>query len=324
MNDTRRAILDALADGPISGPELANTLDVSRNAVWKHVEALRESGFEIESTDDGYRLCDVPEFGSAVEYGLAAPFEIEFHESIGSTNDRARELACDGAADIAVLADEQIGGRGRLNRAWFGPSGGVWLSLVLRPDIPTSHAPLLTLAAAVAVTRAAREAGVPAEIKWPNDVLVPSAVAYEGESGQHPDDGLVGDEKLAGILTEMEGEAGRVSWVVVGIGINVNIEGDDLPDGATSVQEAAGTVDRRIFVQRLLEEFDTLRVSPDKILSAWREHAATLGQRVRVETPSGNVVGTAIDIESPGVLVVETDDGDVRVHAGDCEHLRPA
>ncbi|WP_458187177.1 biotin--[acetyl-CoA-carboxylase] ligase [Haladaptatus sp. NG-WS-4] len=309
MNDTRRAVLDALADGPVSGPELADRLDVSRNAVWKHVEALREEGIEIESTDAGYVVDELPEFGPAVEYGLDAPFEIEYHESIESTNDRARELAGEGAEDVVVLADEQVGGRGRLDRQWVGPSGGVWLSIVLRPDLPPSHAPLLTLAAAVAVTRAAREAGVPAEIKWPNDVLV-------------GDDGT--SEKLAGILTEMEGEADRVSWVVVGIGVNVNVPGSVLPEGATSVQESAGSVNRRVFVQRLMEEFDALRSDPDAVLPAWREHAATLGQCVRVETRDGDVVGKAVDIVTPGALVVETDDGDVRVHAGDCEHLRPA
>ncbi|WP_227354703.1 biotin--[acetyl-CoA-carboxylase] ligase [Haladaptatus salinisoli] len=304
MNDTRRAVLDALADGPVSGPELAERLDVSRNAVWKHVEALREAGYEIETTNKGYVLGEASEFGPTVEYGLDAPFEVEYHESIGSTNDRARNLAADGAKDVVVLADEQVGGRGRLDREWVGPSGGVWMSIVLRPNLPPAHVPLLTLAAAVAVTRAAREAGVPAEIKWPNDVLV-------------------GEEKLAGILTEMEGEADRVSWIVVGIGVNVNVPGASLPEGATSVQEAAGSVNRRIFVQRLLEEFDALRANTDDVLGAWRERAATLGQRVRIETRDGDVIGNAVDVVTPGALVVATDDGEVRVHAGDCEHLRP-
>ncbi len=263
MNETRRAVLDALADGPVSGPELAATLDISRNAVWKHVEALRTDGFGIESTTDGYLLGDVPEFGPAVEYGLEAPFSIEYHDSIGSTNDRARELTDEGAEDVVVLADEQVGGRGRLKRAWVGPSGGVWMSLVLRPTMPPAHAPLLTLAAAVAVTRAAREAGVPAEIKWPNDVLVSEERASKGQSER--DSSATNEyDKLSGILTEMEGEANRVSWVIVGIGINVNIAGDDLPEGATSVQDAVGAVNRRLFVQRLLEEFDTLRTDIDE------------------------------------------------------------
>ncbi|WP_231182932.1 biotin--[acetyl-CoA-carboxylase] ligase [Haladaptatus sp. DYF46] len=323
MNETRRAVLDALADGPVSGPELAAALDISRNAVWKHVEALRTAGFEIESTSDGYLLGEVPEFGPAVEYGLDAPFEVEYHDSIGSTNDRARELAGENARDVVVLADEQIGGRGRLERAWVGPSGGIWMSFVLRPTIPPAHAPLLTLAAAVAVTRAAREAGVPAEIKWPNDVLVSEGRANENQSAQPPSEGRGGD-KLCGILTEMEGEANRVSWVIVGTGINVNIAADDLPEGATSVQEVVGPVNRRVFAQRVVEEFHALRTDLDAVLPAWRELSATLGQQVRVETPEGDVVGEAIDIVTPGALVVDTDDGEVRVHAGDCDHLRPA
>ena len=313
MNDTRSAIIDALADGPVSGPALADRLDVSRNAVWKHVEALREAGFEVESSEAGYRLADVPDYGGpAVEYGLEAPFSVEYHDAIGSTNDRARELAAEGATDVAVLADEQTGGRGRLDRKWEGPSGGVWVSLLVRPDVPPAHAPLLTLAAAVAVTRAAREAGVDAEIKWPNDVVVAD------ESTER------GGRKLTGILTEMEGEADRVSWTVVGIGVNANVPSERLPADATSVQAEVSPVDRRAFVQRLLETFDELRADPDAILPAWREYAATLGQQVRVETPDGTVEGEAVDVAVPGALVVDTDDGRVRVHAGDCDHLRPA
>ncbi|GAA0677245.1 biotin--[acetyl-CoA-carboxylase] ligase [Natronoarchaeum mannanilyticum] len=306
MNDTRRSVLDALDDGPVTGPDLAERLGVSRAAIWKHVEALREDGFEIASRDDGYELESVPEFGGpAVEYGLEAPFDVEYHESVPSTNAVARDLADDGASDVVVLADEQTGGRGRLDREWSSPSGGVWLSIVLRPDLPPARVPVITLAAAVAITDAAREAGVDAEIKWPNDVLV-------------------GERKLAGILTEMEGEADRVSWVIPGLGINANVDAEELPEGATSIQAEVGVIERRLFVQRLLERFDELRSDPEAVLDAWRERASTLGRDVRVETPDGVVEGEAIDVELPGTLLVETDDGVVRVHAGDCEHLRPA
>ncbi|MFC4552715.1 MULTISPECIES: biotin--[acetyl-CoA-carboxylase] ligase [Halorussus] len=345
MNDTRRAVLAALADGPVTGPALADRLGISRNAVWKHVEALRNAGFEVESGADGYALAAVPEYGeAAVEFGLDAPFDVEYHDSVDSTNARARELAVASAGDVAVLADEQTGGRGRLDREWSSPRGGVWCSLVLRPALPPARVPLLTLAAAVAVADAAREAGVPAEIKWPNDVLVSGP--NEGSSDLRSDGVLVGDtgerggRKLAGVLTEMEGEADSVSWVVVGIGVNANLDAEALPDGATSLRaerrarrsarsesdgEHEDDVDRRIFVQRLLERFDELRGDPDSILDAWRERSATLGQRVRVETADGAVVGEAVDVVSPGALVVETDDGEeVWVLAGDCEHLRPA
>ncbi len=310
MNETRRSILRAFADGPVSGPELATSLDISRTAVWKHIEALRDAGFEIESASDGYTLVDVTAYnGLAVEYGLDAPFTVEYHDSIGSTNDRARELAIEGAEDVAVLADEQTGGRGRLKREWAAPAGGVWLSIVSRPQIAPARAPLCTLAAAVSTTVAAREAGVDARIKWPNDVVVPA--------------GGTDYRKLAGILTEMEGETGRVDWLVVGIGVNANVDTDALPETATSIRAEAGDVDRRVFVQRLLEEFDRYRSALDMVVPAWREHALTLGQRVRVDRPAGSVVGDAIDVTAEGALVVETDDGRETVAAGDCEHLRP-
>ncbi|MBX0323626.1 biotin--[acetyl-CoA-carboxylase] ligase [Halomicroarcula sp. F13] len=311
MNETRHRVLDALSAGPVSGPAMAEDLGISRSAVWKHVEALREAGFTIASDDAGYELVEIPEFGGpAVEYGLDAPFDVEYHDSIPSTNARARDLAAEGASDVVVLADEQTGGRGRLDRDWASPSGGIWLSLLFRPDVPMAHAPVYTLAAAVAATRAAREAGVEAGIKWPNDVLVD----VDGE-----------ERKLVGILTEMEGEADRVSWVVVGIGVNANVDPESLPSEAnpTSLEAVRGApVDRRLFTQRLVETFDTLRQSPDSVLDAWREYATTLGRDVRVETPRGVVEGEAVDVEFPGRLVVRTDDGRETVSAGDCEHLR--
>jgi len=312
MNETRRAVLDALADGPVAGPALADEFGISRAAVWKHVEALRDAGFEVESASDGYALAGLPEYGAAaVEFGLDAPFDVEYHDAVASTNDRARELASEGASDTVVLADRQTGGRGRRGREWSSPSGGVWLSLVLRPDVPPARVPLVTLAAAVAVTDAARDAGVDAAIKWPNDCIVPRR------------DSERGGDKLAGVLTEMEGEASRVSWAVVGVGVNADVNPDELAGDATSVRAEAGGVDRRAFVQRFLERFDELRDDPDAILGAWRERAATLGQRVRVDTADGDVVGDAVDVTEHGALVVETDSGREVVHAGDCQHLRP-
>ncbi|MFC4246435.1 biotin--[acetyl-CoA-carboxylase] ligase [Natribaculum luteum] len=310
MNETRRRILEALADGPVAGPTLADSLDVSRAAVWKHVEELREAGFEIESGPGGYELVDVTEYnGPAIEYGLEAPFSVEYHETIGSTNDRARELATEGVADVVVVANEQTGSRGRLERQWTAPPGGVWASLVCRPTVPPARAPLFTLAAAVAIARAAREAGVDARIKWPNDVVVPV-----GDEGDY--------QKLAGILTEMEAETDRIAWLVVGIGVNADVDGDALPESATSIREEVGEFDRRVFVQHLLEEFDAFR-DLEGVIPAWRELALTIGQRVRVDLPDGELVGDAVDVTESGALVVEVGDERRQVSAGDCEHLRP-
>ncbi len=319
---TRRALLDALAEGPVAGPTLADRLGVSRAAVWNHVEALREAGVAVESTDDGYVVTDVSGYsGEAIAYGLDAPFDVDYHDSVGSTNDRARELAAAGASRVAVVADKQTASRGRLDREWVSPPGGVWLSVVCRPEVPPAHAPAYTLAMAVAVTRACRETGVDARIKWPNDVLV----ADDGETGTEPTER--GGRKLCGILTEMEGEADRVSWLAIGPGVNANIDPDDLPasaDATSLLAERGEPVDRRVLVQRVLEEFDALAGDLRGAVDAWEEYADTVGQRVRVETPGGAVEGEAVGIEFPGVLVVDTGDETVRVTAGDCEHLRPA
>jgi len=323
MNDTQHAVLDGIEDGPASGPGIAADLGVSRAAVWKAVEALRAEGFSIESDEEGYALAGVPEYGAgAVEYRLAADhglggaFDVEYHESIPSTNARARELAREGAprgdaSGAVVLADEQTGGRGRLDREWVSPSGGVWMSVLLRPDLPPARAPLLTLAAAVATARAVGDVEPDCEVglKWPNDVL---AVDDAGE-----------ERKLAGILTEMEGETDEVSWVVVGIGLNANVDRGTLPKGATSLRERGGDVDRGRLVATLLSAFDRLRSVPGEILPAWRERSLTLGRRVRIETGGGEgIVGEAVSVEEPGALLVEGGNGTVRMHAGDCEHLR--
>ncbi|GGJ06873.1 bifunctional biotin--[acetyl-CoA-carboxylase] synthetase/biotin operon repressor [Halobellus salinus] len=313
MNATRRALLAALEDGAVGGPTLADRLGVSRAAVWKQVEALRDEGFVIESGDEGYRVVGVPDYGpAALAFGLEAPYNIEYEAQVASTNDRAREHAEEGAADVVVVADEQTGGRGRLDREWTAPSGGVWASLVLRPERPPAAVPMYTLAAAVAVARAARGAGVNASIKWPNDVLVAGPDSEEA--------------KLCGILTEMEGEADRVSWLVIGVGVNANIDRKTLPAGATSLRAEVGDVDRRRFLQRVLGGVHDLTgegADLRAVLDAWREYASTLGRRVRVETPRRVVEGRAVDVQFPGSLIVETDNGERVVHAGDCEHLRP-
>ncbi len=306
MTRTRRRILQALADGSHTGPELADQFDISRAAVWNHIEDLRDRGFTIEGGPTGYTLTACPDFGGdAVSLGLAAPFTIQYQPTVTSTNAWARDLAADGASDVVCLADEQTGGRGRLDRSWASPSGGIWASLLIRPPVPPTDVPIYTLGVAVAIVDALAELDVAATIKWPNDVLV------EGQ-------------KLAGVLTEMEGEADRVSWVILGVGINANIPVTALPENATSLQALVGSVSRRRVTQQFLDRFDTLRSQPETILAAWRDRATTLGQRVRVVTQRETIVGTAVDVEHPGTLLVETDTGVREITAGDCEHLRPA
>ena len=194
------------------------------------------------------------------------------------------------------------------------------MSILLRPDLSPARVPILTLGASVATADAVSRMGLETGVKWPNDVL---AVDAEGT-----------ERKLAGILTEMEGETDDVSWVIVGIGLNANVSVDRLPAGATSLQEQFGDVDRGRLVADVLDRFDTLRANPDDILPAWRGRSLTLGRRVRMETADGPIVGDAVEVGPPGRLRIDVGDGsgtetgdangDVWVHAGDCEHLYPA
>jgi len=239
------------------------------------------------------------------------PYAVERHDRIGSTNERATALAREGRRDVVVVADEQTAGRGRRDRSWVGPPGGLYCSVVVEPSFPPGEYPLATLAAGVAVVRAVEPFGVDPRVKWPNDVLV---------------DG----RKLAGVLTERVDDA-----LVVGTGVNVAVDAADLPAGAVSLADALadrgghlddGTAARDRIARDLLRAFAALLDSPEDVLDAWRSAADTLGRRVsiQVETPGGDVVGEAVDVVSPGALVVRTADGEVRVDAGDCEHLRSA
>ncbi len=307
VDTTTQHVLDHLASGPTTGPTMARGLDVSRAAVWKQIETLRDVGFAIESDQAGYRVTGVPEYGAeAVAFGLDAPYSIAYQQSVSSTNEVARSLARDGETDLVLLADEQPAGRGRLDRSWVGPSGGIYLSILIRPQLEPVTVPLLTLAAAVATVESLTAIGIDASIKWPNDVV------YHGQ-------------KLAGILTEMEGEADRVNWAIVGIGLNANVDPALLPDTATSVAAITGeTVSRREIVQSLLERFHTHTEHLDTIIDAWRVHTETLGRSVRVKIGNETVEGVAEDITASGSLQIRTGEGNlVTVHAGDCEHLRP-
>ena len=235
---------------------------------------------------------------------------------MNSTNLVLKDLARDGAEDgTVVVADSQGTGRGRMERAFFSPPGkGIWVSILLRPTFLPQDAPKCTLMAAVAVARAMEKFGLSAAIKWPNDIL------HDGR-------------KLVGILTEMSAEMDRVNYVVIGIGINVNIAPEDFPAElrsiATSLMQMKGEpLPRVAFLQELLRALDDLYAQTEHdgfapVLAAWREYAVTLGQTVRVIAPAGEEFeGVALDIDAEGALLIETEAGQRRVLAGDVS-IRP-
>jgi birA, biotin-[acetyl-CoA-carboxylase] ligase region len=299
----------------VSGELLAERLGISRAAVWKHIQALTREGYVIESQQNrGYRLVSAPDrlYEAEVLNGLQTRMigrRVVHLESTGSTNTVARQLAEEGADEgTVVIAETQTGGKGRLGRHWVTRTGGAWLSVILKPGIDPAHAASITLLAAVSVTEALREMGAEAAIKWPNDVLV-------------------NGKKICGILTEMSAETDAVSFIVLGIGVNLN---NDVPlETATTLKAELGQkVDRVKFVQILLEslEEDYLAFKEQgftPILWSWRRYSDTLGRPVEA-TYQGEVIrGVAQDIADDGALIVKTKDGTTRkIVSGDCIHLR--
>lgn len=261
--------------------------------------------------------------------GLGSPLatRAEAHDELRSTQERARELAREGAPHgTLVVSKIQTGGRGRLGRRWGSPSGGLWMSLVLRPGISTEVAARVTQTAAVAVAKALREMGVDARIKWPNDLLV----------------GGAGGPKICGILAESSaemvpvaakrvgpGEGRRVDYVVLGVGLNANLDPQDLgvPDGeaATLRGELGHDVDMLALMESLLSHLDTELGRIDEfgsILDDWRALNCTLGERVRVRRFAETLEGTALDLGPEGALLLETPGGVVELFEGEIEQLR--
>ncbi len=258
--------------------------------------------------------------------GLKSPLaaRVELHEALGSTQERARELAREGAPHgTLVVSRVQTGGRGRLGRRWGSPAGGLWMSLVLRPGISTEVAARTTQAAAVGVTKALRDLGVKARIKWPNDLLV---------SGR----------KVCGILAESSvesvpvaakkvepGEGRPVDFIVLGVGLNANLDPEDLgvPDRevATLRSELGRDLDLLELLASLLSylEAELGRIEDfGAILDDWRTLNCTLGERVRVRKLGEALEGIALDLGPEGGLLLETRDGIIELFEGEVEQLR--
>lgn len=324
MNEGATRVLEALrqAGGTLrSGEFLSTELGVSRTAIWKHVESLRRLGYQIEGAPGGgYSLTGLPDrlYPQELCAGEARKWlgrEIHFLEETDSTNRVAFELARDGAAaGAAVVAEHQTSGRGRLGRSFFSPPHrNLYTSIVLRPDITIAEAPTLILASAIGVAETvAATLGEPerVEIKWPNDVLI---------------DGL----KTSGILMEMNAEATRVGFVILGIGVNLNVDREEFPDEfrarATSLAAASGRpIDRLAFTRKLygiLEDVFDLHTQAGfaSLRARFDPWFRMPGHAVEVHGMGGEfLTGTALGIASDGALEVERADGRIeRVIAGD-------
>lgn len=297
---------------PLSGQQIATELDISRTAIWKQINQLKEEGYAIETVHKkGYILkqaADVlhPEKIKAALETAHFGHVIHYEEQLESTQLVAHKLAQEGSPEgTLVICETQTLGRGRMMRPWHSEKGkGIWMSVILRPDVPTHKAPQFTLVAAVAVARAIEDVtGVHPAIKWPNDLLI---------------DGL----KCTGILTEMQSDPDGINALIMGIGINVNHAQDDFSDDiqsiATSLKLASGqAVDRAELVARILyylESYSAKYVSEGfkDIKREWEQYSCTLGNRVRVTTTRDVFVGEAVELTDDGELKIRLDNGDIK------------
>lgn len=308
-------VLEALKEvkpGYLSGEQLSRRLEVSRTAVWKYINELKLEGYEIEaSSRKGYRLLSEPDILDArlLSADLATSVvgsKILYFDEVDSTNIRAKELAGNTPDGTVILAGRQSAGRGRLGRKWESDDGGgIYMSVILKPEIPPEEVQLITLAASVAIVSAIKDAaGIDAGIKWPNDIIL---------------DG----RKVCGILTEMSSEMERVNYVVLGIGINFSQELGDFPEElrnkAVSISEymeekGLKPCKKAELVRSILVRLDEvyrmlLEGRKNDIIATWKNMSVTIGRDVAVSGREVSYTGKALDITEDGRLVVLCENG---------------
>lgn len=322
MYEAAFRVLEVLetSDGPVSGEYISSRLGISRSAVWKHVKELISMGYEITASQkEGYRLTKKSNrlLPYEVHKRLRTSFigsQMRYYENTPSTIWVGKQLASEGDAEqihgMVIIAEEQTGGIGRLGRSWVSPAGGVWITIVLKPDIPIDRVFMVTMAGSVAVARSIRkEYDLGALIKWPNDIYI-------------------GDNKVAGLILELFAEADQIHYCLLSIGVDVNIAPGDLEGVKSSVTsisaEMGHDVDRASFLARLLKEFESrylLLVAGEyeAVTREWKTLSCTLEHRVKINTMKATFEGEAIDIDEYGALIIRKDNGKIeRVIGGDC------
>lgn len=323
QSEIRKQLVDAFTnagDSFLSGQTLADLIGCSRTAVWKHIEDLRKDGFQLEAVrKKGYRIVSTPETITAdeIRLGLQTKFigqNIHYEESVETTQRIAHRLANENVPEgTVVIAEEQLSGKGRMGRKFHSPKyTGIWMSLILRPNIPLSKAPQLTLLMAVAVVQAIEEVtGICPEIKWPNDILL-------------------NGKKLTGILTELQAEADRINSIIIGTGINVNQQDDDFPAElqpiATSLFIQKGEkISRAALTRSVFTNFEKLYTLyleegfyPVKLL--WEKYAISIGKQIKARTLTTVIEGKALGITDEGVLQIEDEQGKIhQIYSADIE-----
>ena len=290
----------------VSGEVLSSAMGISRVSVWKHIHKLQELGYDIMSSPSGYRLIDSPDIPFPWEFADRG-FKIVYYPELPSTMNAARDLARKKCPDFTVVvAGRQTRGRGRLKRQWLSDDGGLYFTMVLRPDIPVLLSSRVNFLASLTLARVLRELfQIDAAVKWPNDILVA---------------GL----KISGMLSELEAESDRVLFINIGMGINVNNDPAVVEPGASSLKKITGReISKKMLLARFLDEFEKRlkRVEFENVISEWKKYTVTLNRQVKIVTHKEVSEGLAVDVEPDGALVLELANGShKKIVYGDCFH----
>jgi len=301
----------------ISGVLISKKLNISRTTVWKQIQILKKLGCNIKSIKNrGYRLVSKPDIPISEEvlFELNTKFiggKIYYFKSLPSTNLYAKDLIKKNAEEgTIVIADIQTKGRGRKNRSWSSPEGGLWFSIILYPNIPTQYAMLVTMVTSVSIVQAINElTGLSPTIKWPNDLLL------EGK-------------KICGILTELDAEMDRINYSVVGVGINVNNSLEkELQDKATSLHQVYNAKISRVKLLKLflkyfdMNYFKILSKDYNSIRELWFLYTDIIGKNVCLKSENTETLGVVVDIDDTGCLILKTENKQIKIVSGDLEYI---
>ncbi len=292
MADIKGQILNLLRNqgDVVSGEVLSRELGLSRVSVWKHIQGLKEAGYVITAAAKGYRLIKSPDVPFDWEFS-GWRGRIHYYQKASSTMNIAREMARQGCPEMTVVVtDVQTNGRGRMNRTWHSEKGGLYFTLILRPVATPQNSPRINLYAATILAEVLRrQYQVDAGVKWPNDILV-------------------NGKKVAGILSQMEAEFDQVSYLNIGLGINVNNDPTPYEPGAIALGQLLGQpVSRLDLLKSFLDAFETnyptaaLRQTVDR----WKRLSVTLDRSVKVVTPRSVTEGVAVDVDANGGLIIQ-------------------